>query len=107
MIDTKEWNTELGNVQAYFVATVLSGSTGELMPYRSQLAHNLSEELFAKHTIIGIEKTGATVAEWGYEYGPNEEVDSMTAELQGIPIHSITQEHYEVVVNEIVRSWSR
>ena len=92
--------------QTYFFATVRSGVTGDLMPYRTPLGNGLSGEKFAAATISGIRNAGATVLNWGYETGIDEERQAMTEALKDIPIRSVSQSQYENIVNEIVQAYS-
>ena len=92
--------------QTYFVATVRSGVTGDLMPYRSRLENGLSEEKFAEASCNGIRNAGATVLEWGYENGIDEERQAMTEALKSIPIRSLYQGQYEAIVDEIMEAYS-
>ena len=92
--------------QTYFVATVRSAATSDLMPYRSRLSDGLSEEKFAEASCNGIRNAGATVLDWGYEYGVNEDREAMTEALKNIPIRSVSQSQYENIVNEIMEAYS-
>ena len=92
--------------QKYFVARVLSGVTGDIMPYRSRLENGLSEEKFAEATCNGIRNAGAKVLEYHYEYGIDEERQAMTEALKDIPIRSVSQAQYENIVNEIMEAYS-
>jgi hypothetical protein len=89
----------------FFVAQVLSGVTGDVMPFRTPLANGLSEDKFAEATCNGIRNAGATVLDWGYEYGVNEDREAMTEALKNIPIRSVAQSQYENLVNKIVGAY--
>jgi hypothetical protein len=92
--------------QTYFVATVRSGVTGEEMPFRTPLGNGLSGEKFAAATISGIRNAGATVLEYHFEYGIDEERQALTDTLKSIPIRGMHQGQYEAIVDEIVQAYS-
>ena len=106
MINETEWAQELGKTEVYFVARVLSGVTGDEMPYRSRLDNGLSEEKFAEASCNGIRNAGATVLDWGYEYGVHEDREAMTNALKSIPIRALYQGQYEAIVDEIMEAYS-
>ena len=92
--------------QTYFFATVKSGVTGAEMPFRTPLGNGLSGEKFAAATISGIRNAGATVLEYHFEYGIDEERQAMTDALKSIPIRSLYQGQYEAIVDEIMEAYS-
>ena len=92
--------------QTYFVATVRSAVTGDLMPYRSRLEHGLSEEKFAEASCNGIRNAGATIIEYHYETGIDEERQALTDALKSIPIRALYQGQYEAIVEEVMEAYS-
>jgi len=105
MINEKEWAQEPRNTEAYFVARVLSGVSGNEMPFRTIYKEGLSMEKFAEANCNGIRNAGGTVLGWGYEYGHNEDTEAMIEALKDIPIRSVSQAQYENLINKIVGAY--
>ena len=76
------------------------------MPYRSRLENGLSEEKFAEASCNGIRNAGATIIEYHYETGIDEERKAMTDTLKSIPIRGMHQSQFENIVDEIVQAYS-